>query len=338
MHKQEIEQLIQHGSFPYDQKAKATLIETSISFVILKGAYVYKIKKEIKLTFLNFSSLKLRKFYCYEELRLNKRLALDMYIDVVPISKIGNQYTIGKTSNAIIEYAVLMKRIDTKRQLDILVHNKTIKPKSIKRIAIQIAQFHKKEKSLKLKYDPFFLSREFADIQNFQTTIHENVGSDYADLVKESIQLSNMIVELMQDFIKERVNQGYFKDCHGDLHSKNIFVDAKPIIFDCIEFKTEFREIDVLNEIAFLCMDLECSKNKKMSDLFLSTYLKETAYPFNQNEQQLFIYFKAYRACIRAKVAAIALSQHPTDKTAVKEVKQYTIAMAHYLIAICNIL
>ncbi len=338
MLKKDIEQLIQHGSFPYDQEAKARLIETSISFLILKGAYAYKIKKEIKLSFLDFSSLKQRKFYCYEELRLNKRLASDMYIDVLPISKTDNQWSIGKTVKSIAEYTVLMKRIDTKKQLDVLVHNKSIKAQSIKQIAIQIAQFHKKEKSLKRNYDPFLLSREFADIQHFKTTIQQYVGSDYVDLVEQSIQLSNMIVVLMQDFIKARAHQGNLKDCHGDLHSKNIFVDTQPIIFDCIEFKTAFREIDVLNEIAFLCMDLECSKNEKLSKVFLSTYLKETDYTFKQNEQQLFLYFKAYRACIRAKVAAIALSQNPTDKTAIKEIKRYTIAMAHYLTTISNYL
>ncbi|WP_018343792.1 hypothetical protein [Cytophaga aurantiaca] len=334
MKKNEIEQLIQHGLFPYDQEAKITCIETPISFIILKGKYAYKIKKDIKLSFLDFSTLKKRKEYCYEELRLNMRLAKEIYLDVLPIVKKGKQWEIKKRAAVPHDYAVRMKRIDTSLQLDLQLKKNRVDKKHIQKIAAQIAAFHLKEKVIKPDYDPFFLSREFADIRSFQPTIKKIVGMDHFNLIEQSIQLSDAVVLLLQDFIKVRVQNGFFKDCHGDLHSKNIFMTSPPIIFDCIEFKKEFREIDVLNEIAFLCMDLECSGHKKLSNAFLTTYLNKTNYDFGKNEKLLFNYFKAYRACIRAKVAAIGLSQNNTDKKLISEVKKYSEAMANYLIGI----
>jgi aminoglycoside phosphotransferase family enzyme len=336
MNKKEIEQLIHNGIFPYDQDAEVELIETAISYVLLKGQYAYKIKKNIKLSFLDFSTLTKRKQYCYEELRLNKRLAKNMYLGVFPIVKIKNQWQIKNQSKTADAYAVCMKRIDTSLQLDVQLNKQAVTKKNIEEIAKQIATFHLNEKAVKPKYDPFFLSREFADIQNFQSTIKEFVGIDYSNLVESSIQLSNGIVFMLQDRIQSRLQEGYFKECHGDLHARNIFLTSPPTIFDCIEFKKEFREIDVLNEIAFLCMDLECAGHNNLSSHFLNTYLTKTGYPFGKKEQFLFTYFKAYRACIRAKVSAIGLSQDSTNKQLQLDVKKYSAAMTNYLIKIAN--
>jgi aminoglycoside phosphotransferase family enzyme len=338
MNKKEIEQLIQSGVFPYDSDAKIERIETAISYILLKGRYAYKIKKNIKLSFLDFSTLSKRKHYCYEELRLNKRLAKNIYLGVFPIVKTRNQWQIKKQSKTADAYAVCMKRIDTCLQLDVQLNKQAVTKKNIEEIAKQIATFHIKEKEIKLSYDPFFLSREFADIRNFQSTIKEFVGIDYSNLVEYSIQLSDGIVFLLQDLIRTRVQEGYFKECHGDLHAKNIFLTTPPTIFDCIEFKKEFREIDVLNEIAFLCMDLECTGHAKLSTYFLKVYLTQSGFAFGKKEKLLFTYFKAYRACIRAKVSAIGLSQDSSNKQLQLDVKKYSEAMVDYLIRIADIL
>ncbi|WP_299251491.1 hypothetical protein [uncultured Cytophaga sp.] len=336
MHKKDIEQLIQTGSFPFDSDAKSELIETSISYVILKGSYAYKIKKDISLSFLDFSTLSLRKQYCDEEFRLNKRLTRDMYVGVFPITKKGTRWTIQEQATSAKEYAVCMKRIDTALQLDVQLSKQVVREKHIKAIAQQIAAFHLKEKSIFLNYDPFFLSREFADIHHHTSTIKKQVGADYCTLIDYAIQLSDGIIYLLQDFIRSRVQEGSIKECHGDLHAKNIFLTSPPTIFDCIEFKKEFREIDVLNEVAFLCMDLECAGYDNLSNAFLKAYLAKTGFVFGKKEQLLFTYFKAYRACIRAKVAAIGLSQDTTNKQLQSEVKKYSEVMANYLIEIVD--
>jgi len=334
MEKNEIEQLIINGQFPFEQDAKARLIETAISYIIIKGNYAYKIKKNIKLSFLDFSTLEKRKHFCYEELRLNKRLSKEMYLDVLSISKNGNRWSISTDSANAKEYAVLMKSMNPDHQLNELLKKHTVEKKSIKQIAHQIGQFHLSEKSLTLQYDPFFLCREFADIEKFISTIELELGQTYKKLVYSSIALSNNFIYLQQDFIRERAKDGYFKNCHGDLHGQNIFIEKQPIIFDCIEFRDAFRQIDVLNEIAFLCMDLENYGYKEFADLFLKHYIKQTGYMFGKKEKILFTYFKAYRSCIRAKVSTIELSQHPKDNAIKNKVKKYIEAMANYLINI----
>jgi len=334
MEKNEIEQLIATGIFPFDADAKVHFIETAISYIIVKGRYAYKIKKNIKLSFLDFSTLEKRKHFCYEELRLNKRLAADMYLNVLGISQKGKQWLISETASNPKEYAVLMRGMNPEHQLTELLKRDTVDKKSIKQIAHQIADFHLNEKSLKLSYDPFFLSREFADIEKFISTIESELGETYTKLVHASIALSNDYIFLQQNFIRQRVKDGYFKNCHGDLHGQNIFIEKEPIIFDCIEFRDAFRKIDVLNEIAFLCMDLENYGYKKLSELFLENYFNTTAYTFGDSEKTLFTYFKAYRACIRAKVNTIELSQHPKDKALKNKTKKYIEAMANYLIEI----
>ncbi len=336
MNRKEIEQLISNGVFPYDHDAKARLIETAISYVIIKGSYAYKIKKDIKLSFLDFSTLEKRKRYCYEELRLNQRLAKKMYLDVLSISNKNSTWHISKSASQAKEYAVLMQGMNPKHQLNELLKNHTIRKKSIRQLATQIAAFHLREKSLSISYDPFFLSREFADIEKFISTIQQELGEEYKQLVLAAIALSNDLIFLQQDFIRQRVANGYFKNCHGDLHGQNIFIEEEPIIFDCIEFRDAFRQIDVFNEIAFLCMDLETYGYQELSGLFLKNYIKQSGFVFSSKEKMLFTYFKAYRACIRAKVTTIELSQHPGDKKIKKKVKKYIEAMVHYLIEISD--
>jgi len=336
MERKEIEQLLSNGQFPFEQDAKARLIETAISYIIIKGNYAYKIKKNIKLSFLDFSTLEKRKHFCYEELRLNKRLAKGMYLDILSISQKGKNWIISKTVSTPIEYAVLMQGMNPDHQLNELLQKNTVKKKSIKQLAQQISDFHLREKSLKFHYDPFFLSREFADIEKFISTIETELGTVYKKLVHVSIALSNDFIFLQQAFIRKRADDGYFKNCHGDIHAQNIFIEEQPVIFDCIEFRDQFRQIDVLNEIAFLCMDLENYGYKNLADLFLKNYIKQTNYVFGKKEKLLFTYFKAYRACIRAKVATIELSQHPEDILIKKKVEKYIEAMTQYLIEVAQ--
>jgi uncharacterized protein len=329
MNKKEIEELIKN-----EQQAKARLVETAISYVIIKGSYAYKIKKDIQLSFLDFSTLEKRKRYCYEELRLNQRLAKKMYINVLGISKKNSVWHISKSTVNTKEYTVLMQSMNPEHQLNELLKKHTIRKKSIRQLAKQIAAFHLREKSLSISYDPFFLSREFADIEKFISTIQEELGIEYKKLVLSAIALSNDLIFLQQGFIRQRVADGYFKNCHGDLHGQNIFIEDEPIVFDCIEFRDAFRQIDVFNEIAFLCMDLETYGYQQLSDLFLKNYIQQTGFTFSSKEKILFTYFKAYRACIRAKVSTIELSQHPGDKEIKKKVKTYIEAMVNYLIEI----
>lgn len=330
MNRQQITSLLSNGFF-MGKPEKATLIETHISWVLLAGDYAYKIKKPLKLSFLDFTTLASRKKYCQEELRLNQRLSKSVYLDVQALTQEGSIFHIGASGKAI-DYVVRMKRMDQSKLMSLQLKKNKVSVSFIKDLAGIVSSFHKKQEPVVKKYDPYFLSREFADILGVATKAKKIMGEKWLGDVKRCIVQSNCFVEAHEVFIRYRADSGNIRDVHGDLHTQNIFAYDKPVVFDCVEFKKEFRQIDILNEVAFLCMDLEAMKREDLSEVFFTVYAQKMKLSKKDPElKDLFLYFKAYRACIRAKISTIELLQHPKDKMVKRKVKTYTELMKHYL-------
>ena len=331
MDKSQINELIQCGTYK-GEILKGKLIETHISWVILTKKFVFKIKKEMQYSFLNFSSLDKRRFYCERELLLNSRLS-DIYLDVIPIKSDGNRLFIGMEQGKILDYAVRMKKLQTAKQMNHLLRSKRIRRAQINVIAKKIAQFHQ---DTDIIYTPFNKSRAriaFNDILSNVKWVKDNLGNDYADLVEKAVSNSNTFLGQNEKFIINRIVDGFWRDCHGDLHAKNIFLYKDPIIFDCIEFNDEFRQIDVLNEIAFFCMDLEAFQREDLSKQFIEAYLEIFPCMKSRKEEKLFAYYKCYRANVRAKVNVLrALQSRDKIKinTYIIEIKKYLKLMDNY--------
>jgi len=137
--------------------------------------------------------------------------------------------------------------------------------------------------------------------------------------------MSDTFLKENSTLLKERMNKGFIKDCHGDLNSSNIFLYDDPVIFDCIEFNEEFRKIDILNEIAFLCIDLDFFDREDLSTILYRKYLECYGIDENKRTGKLFMYYKSYRANIRAKVSILsARESNGDDKTKLlKEAGKY---------------
>lgn len=306
------------------------VIETPISQVLLTPRYVYKIKKAVRLNFLDFTTLALRKKYCEDEIRLNRRFSPEMYLSVVPIYSNGKNISFQKTGK-VIDYAVQMKRMDTKKEMLRMIEQGKVRTSHIHSLAKTIAAFHTKEKSLQLNYRPTFIADEYADISSVLSTAKKYLPKEVAVQVQQCIKSSYLFVNKNSDFILQRVKSGYFKDCHGDLHMRNIFLYQKPILFDCIEFKKEFRQIDILNDLAFLAMDLEASGKKEWAKSLIQAYQKQMNETWDDETSLLFLYFKSFRACVRAKVAMLSLIDHSDDDNIKKEVIKYVNLMTSYI-------
>ena len=280
----------------------------------------------MQYSFLNFSSLDKRKFYCERELLLNSRFS-DIYLDVVPIKSDGKKLFIGKGEGMIMDYAVRMKRLQTAKQMNHLLKKKCISKKQISILANKIAVFHK---GAKLIHSPFKITRakrEFNDILSNIKWVKVNMGNRYVDLIERNVRNSDIFIDQNENFIKDRIKKGFWRDVHGDLHSKNIFLYKDPIIFDCIEFNDNFRQIDVLNEVAFFCMDLEAFQRVDLSKQFMKTYLETFPCMKTEHEEKLFTYYKCYRANVRAKVNILRVIQS-NDKL---QVKNYILEIEKYL-------
>ena len=159
------------------------------------------------------------------------------------------------------------------------------------------------------------------------------LGSKYGDIIDHAIEVSDSFIEKSKELLAARLHKGFYRDCHGDFHLRNFFLLPAPLPFDCIEFNDDFRQIDVLNLVVFLCMDLDAFERKDLSDLFIDYYNRFFPAIKTSEDRMLFIYYKSYRANVRAKEQPRAKSAgDKEDKTkAMTQAKKYLQLMDNYL-------
>jgi hypothetical protein len=298
------------------------LVETHISWVLLTGDYAYKIKKPIDLGFLDFSTLEKRRHFCAEELRLNRRLCPDAYLDVVPVVAEGSSCRLGGAGE-IIDYAVKMRQWPEDMGLDLLLSHGRVTCAQIDTIAERMASFHG---SIPVagKSDAFGTPAAIlAPVrQNFEQ-LHRWAPAAEAARLAWLEAWSEQAFTALAGFFEERRQQGFVRECHGDLHLGNIaWVDDAPLIFDCIEFSPALRWIDVISEAAFLFMDLERRGRADLAWRLLNHYLEATG---DYHGLRLLPFYLVYRCMVRAKIAAIRAGQTEGEdkKAALQELAAY---------------
>ena len=332
MTREQIYKLLLEGEFPGNLQ-RAELIETHISWVFLCEHFVYKIKKPIQYSFLDFSTIEKRKYYCEREIELNKRLTDDVYLDVQAVRELRGHYFIGGENGEIIDYAVRMRKLDRSRQMDVLLVNNQVTQSDIVNLANKIASFHKNTRIIYQK-DFLDVQEKFNDLDAERDYLQKYLNTNSNIIISHAIEISNRFIESVKSLLANRLKAGFFRDCHGDLHSRNIFLLPSPQPFDCIEFNDDYRQIDVLNEIAFLCMDLDVFGRQDLSDLFLSHYNNLFPCIKTDADRRLFIYYKSYRSNIRAKVNSLRARDARNDKertSSIAEADKYLRLMDCYI-------
>ena len=288
------------------------LRETHISWVILTGKHAYKIKKRLKLEFLDTTSLATRHFLCKEELRLNKRLASDLYLEVVPITQDDSGIHLGGTGK-VIDYAVKMKQFDPSQELPALLVRADVSAQEMIRLAERLAEFHRQ--AARAPDDA-----GFDYVGQLRNSVLGNVAALLAHLhsLQEFPAMGQLIDwthDSLHDFherLHKRQSRGYVRECHGDLHSHNIVRwQGKLTPFDCLEFDAKLRWIDVMNDVAFLVMDLVGHDRKDLAYEFLSRYVEQTG---DYAGIRLLPFYAVYRALVRAMVDALSGEQKPAER------------------------
>ncbi len=279
-------------------------IQTHISYLFLTDSYVYKVKNPVDFGFLNFTTLDRRRFYCTEEIRLNSRLAADIYLEVVEIRETDQGIKIDGDGE-IIDYAVKMRRLPAEKMLDQLLSMNKVTPADIRQIASTIADFHlHAERSKKID--------EYGTISVITRNWEENF-SQLAEFVNNTISARDLqfirdwVTSFMAsnlDLFTRRVRDGFIRDGDGDLHLENICLDERVWIFDCIEFNDRFRYGDTLSDLAFLLMDLDLHKQRAFSEELWGHYQEMTG---DNENSGLLEFYKIYRAMVRGKVASLQL-------------------------------
>lgn len=285
---------------------RVKLVETHISWVFLAGRFAYKLKKPVNFGFLDFSTLSKRHHYCQEELRLNQRFAPQLYLDVVSIGGSPEKPVIG--SSPAIDYLVKMKRFPQQAELDLLLQQNRLTPPMIEQFADYLANLHQQAPTVnRHSYYGSLESIKAPTQENFAQIRPLLPDSVHQRLLTELENWSQSRFVELRNLIVRRKEQGFIRECHGDVHLANmVWINEQPLLFDCIEFNDNFRCIDIINDSAFLLMDLDDRGAESLSWYFLNRYLQQTG---DYHALPLLNYYKNYRALVRTKVTCLRLNQ-----------------------------
>ena len=305
------------------------LVQTHISWVFIGDDYVYKVKKPVDFGFLDFSTLEKRRFFTHEELRLNKRFSPDVYLEVLPISELSDTFLLGDDS-CIVEYALKMKRIDEEKMLYSLLEKGRVTDKDMERVGKHLAMVYRQIESDEK-------SRPFGTVETISTNVTENfdqtrtyIGGPISAEKFDTIERwSKGFMDANKSLFDARVGQGHIKDCHGDLHLQHICIEDTGIfIFDCIEFNERFRFGDVASDVAFLSMDFDYNAQSGLGDAFVEAYIHASG---DKGMRDVLLFYKVYRAYVRAKVTSFMLDDKGLDKA--KQNDAFETAKRYYDLA-----
>jgi uncharacterized protein len=327
--KQVVDALLTPQAYPQNP-GTVELIQTHISFVFLTDKYVYKVKKAVNFGFLDFSTLDKRRVFCQKELELNRRLCPEIYLEVVSINK-SEVIRIGG-SGETVEYALKMLRLPQEQIMTVLLKEGKVDKKTVDEIAAKVAWFHSKaETNSEInEFGSLKIVKTNWDENFSQTTKYINQTILQADYQFLQTKINNFLNQNTALF-ESRIAGKRIRDCHGDLHSGNIFITDRICIFDAIEFNDRFRYSDVAADVAFLAMDLDYQRRTDLADYFIHQYL---AYSKDQTLLQMLPFYKCYRAYVRGKVISFRLDDKNIGAeekvSATKEAQAYFKLAAEY--------
>jgi uncharacterized protein len=279
--------------------------ETNISWVVLTGLYAYKIKRNVRFDFIDASTLAKRHHLCGEELRLNRRLSPALYLDVVPITREPGGLRVDG-EGVIVEYAVRMRQFDASQELSALLDRHDVDQQELADLGQRMARYH--EDAAAATFDGKF---------SHTAQLHDAVLGNLATLLCHldgvaALPELGCLIDWTHDYLHDslpqlrmREQRGAIRECHGDLHARNIARwEGQLLPFDCLEFDPKLRWIDVMNDVAFLVMDLTAHGRKDLASAFLNAYLERTG---DYDGVRHLPFYSVYRALVRAMVDSLAV-------------------------------
>lgn len=308
------------------------MLQTHVSWIFLTDTHAYKVKKPVDFGFLNFSTIDRRRFYCNEEVRLNRRLCPDTYEGVVELRAApGGAAFYG--DGRIIDYAVRMKRLPADRMLETLVENNDVSSAEIGYVARTIAVFHRDAATSRLISEYGRLDRIMF---NWEENLEQMVpfadttlpGPD-SDIIRRWVAA---FADKNRELFNRRVEDGFIRECDGDIHLENIcLINGRVCIFDCIEFNDRFRYCDTAADVAFLLMDLDFHGRPDLAGDAFAAYLEASG---DAGMTALIDFYKVYRAFVRGKVESFRMNdggmdQQERERSREKAVKYLRLARGY---------
>jgi uncharacterized protein len=290
--------LCQPGAYP-EIPPSVEAVETHMSWVFLTDVHVFKLKKPVRYDGLDFSTLEARRFFCNEELRLNRRLAATVYLDVVTLRQdAAGALRIG-TEGAVVDWLVMMRRLPANIMLDHLLEQKKAQPGQIREVATKLADFYRGLHPAIT--DPArYLERLARDVDEFERRLCD---PDVAFREEETRRLCARLRSVLRarpDLFASRVQAGKIVEGHGDLRPEHICMETPPVVIDCLEFSVELRVLDIADELGFLALECERLSAPELGPVLFDVYGELTG---DRPQAPLIDYYQAFRACVRAGIA-----------------------------------
>ena len=325
-----IQALLDSRRYP-DAVQQVDLVQTHISWVLLAGEFAYKIKKPLQLPFLDFSTLGLRQRYCHEELRLNRRFAPELYLDVVGIFNTPQDPQF-EGSGPPIEYAVKMRRFDDAVRLDRVCARGELQPRHLSDLADTLVAFHEAAAiapaTSRFGSPPQILA---PTLDNFDELLRGAPDAHQQTRLAALRAWTEAHFKQLAPLMQARQQAGRVRECHGDLHLSNlVLIDERVRLFDCIEFNEDLRWMDVASEIAFTYVDLLAHAQPGLAGWLVDEYLSRSG---DYEVARVLRFYAVYRALVRAKVATIRASQGQPATLHDRQEAQAYIALAERLTA-----
>jgi uncharacterized protein len=298
------------GNLVTDLSVGRELIETHISWIFLGENDVYKVKKPVDLSFLDFTKLSERKRLCEVEVQLNQRLSHGVYLGVVPVvlTRAGT-HQLGSIVGEVVDYAVHMRRLSADVRFDHLLTQGELSRTLVQQFAAHLAHFH-----AGCSTDPGL--EQLGAPEAIRRNVDENFAQLGISVYTHLPRAQAVALPLMQrDFLEQhsslfarRVLEGKVRDGHGDLRLEHVYAEPSGIqVLDCIEFNDRFRYADVCADLAFITMDLRHNGRPDLAEALVAAYAATTC------DYELFAnlnFYESYRAVVRAKVSHLALANH----------------------------
>lgn len=292
--------LMDPGAYP-DPTAAVALIQTHISWVFLTDNFAYKVKKPVDLGFLNFTTLRRRHHYLKEELLLNRRLCPEIYLEVLPIGARPGGLKVGGPGRPL-DYILKMVRMPQERMMDEVADRGELQQGHIDGIIARLVPFYAQAATgprINKFGEPAIIA--YNHEENFSET-EPWAGTVFPRRVFEEVRaFARSFLAQHRELFRRRIREGRIRDCHGDLHMRNICLAEHIHIFDCIEFNPRFRYGDVAGDIDFLAMDLDFHGFRDLSRYFVAQFAQESRDP---DLLQMLDFYKCYRAYVRGKIHA----------------------------------
>jgi aminoglycoside phosphotransferase family enzyme len=300
-----------HFDHPVDE---VKLVQTHISFVIIAGDFVYKFKKPVDFGFLNFSTLEKRKFYCAEELRLNRRLCEEIYLETNTVNKTADGFCFNGDGE-LVEHCLKMVKMDLNQMMGDVIARGELTNETLDKIANRLNDFYTNADG-NLDTDEFGTAKGVSGnvLENFEQTETFIGGGALSQEQFDAIKKFSVDFLSREQLFLDRAKD-HLKDCHGDLYSANICLGEKIYIFDCIEFNERFRYSDVAADVAFLAMDLDFLGLPEQSEYFIDSFIKITG---DAGIKTMLPFYKCYRAYVRGKIGLFTASDPSVDADTAK--------------------